>query len=58
MKPPFERFLEDALKEFEQHLQRERLEAGPIKARMRGARQFARLLIGRPHRKHERTKER
>jgi hypothetical protein len=41
------------LKEFEQHLHREQLQAGPIKARMRRARQFVQLLIGRPHEEKE-----
>ena len=58
MKPPLERFLENALKEFERHLRGERLKEGPIDHRMRGAREFAVFLLGRPHRKHEVTKDR
>ncbi len=56
MKPPFERFLEQALSDFERHLTDERLKAGPIELRMRGAEQFALFLIGRPHRKGKRTR--
>ncbi len=56
MKAPFQRFLEESLKGFEQHLRNENLKAGPIEHRMRGARQFARFLTGRPHQKGKRTK--
>lgn len=56
MKPPFERFLKSALKEFEGHLRREGLKEGPIDHRMRGAREFAVFLLGRPHQKYEVTK--
>jgi hypothetical protein len=55
-KPPFEEFLEDRLKGFEQHLQGERMKPSSIEQRMRGAREFATYLIGRPHRLREQTK--
>jgi hypothetical protein len=55
MKPPFERFLDDALKGFELHLKAERIQ-GSREQRMRGAREFALFLLGRPHRKGEVTK--
>ena len=55
MKPPFERFLSEALKKFEQHLKKERIEAAR-EQRLRGATDFAVFLIGRPHHKGERTK--
>ncbi len=57
MKLPFERFISEALKEFEQHLKKEGIE-GARDQRMRGAREFAVFLIGRPHHKGERTKGR
>ena len=56
MKLPLEEFLEGNLKEFEKHLKTEQLKDGPIDHRVRGAREFARFLLGRPHRKNERTK--
>ncbi len=55
MKPPFERFLDEALKEFELHLRSEGIK-GSREQRMRGAREFAVFLLGRPHRKGEVTK--
>ena len=55
MKPPFERFLDEALKEFETHLRNEGIQ-GAREQRMRGAREFAVFLLGRPHRKGEVTK--
>ena len=58
MKAPMEKFLEAALKDFEGHLRREGLKEGPIDHRMRGAREFALFLLGRPHRKYEVTKGR
>ena len=56
MKSPFERFLAETLKEFEQHLTNERLEERVRDQRLRGAREYAVFLLGRPHRKGERTK--
>jgi hypothetical protein len=56
MKPPLEQFIEQNLKDFENHLKAEQLKDGPIDVRMRGAREFARYLLGRPHQKNERTK--
>ena len=55
-KPPFEEFLEERLKGFEQHLQSERMKSSSIEQRMRGAREFATYLIGRPHRFRQQTK--
>ena len=55
-KPPFDEFIEERLKGFEEHLQRERLRPSSIEQRMRGAREFATYLIGRPHRFRQQTK--
>ena len=57
MKPPFEKFLEDALKEFEQDRKNKGLRQQPVDHRMRGARQFVRFLLGHPPDKGERTKD-
>ncbi len=56
MESPFEGFLREALKGFEKHLKSQGLKENPIDHRMRGAREFARFLIGRPHQKWEQTK--
>lgn len=55
MNPPFERFLDQALKEFEAHLRNEGIQ-GAREQRMRGVQEFAVFLLGRPHRKGEVTK--
>ena len=55
-KPPFDEFLEHSLRGFEQHLQSERMKPASIEQQMRGAREFATYLIGRPHRYRQRTK--
>jgi hypothetical protein len=55
MKPPFDRFLDETLKEFELHLKSEGIQ-GAREQRPRGAREFAVFLLGRPHRKGEVTK--
>ena len=55
-KPPFDEFIEARLKGFEEHLQSERLKPSSIDQRMRGAREFATYLIGRPHRFRQQTK--
>jgi len=55
-KPPFDEFIEERLKGFEEHLQSERLRPSSIEQRMRGAREFATYLIGRPHRFRQQTK--
>jgi hypothetical protein len=47
-----------ALEKFEQHLKNEEIKKGPMEQRMRGAREFAVFLLGRGHRKGERTKGR
>ena len=54
----FEEFMGQALEKFEQHLRDEKLKEEPMEQRMRGAREFAVFLLGRPHRKGERTKGR
>ena len=55
-KPPFEEFLELSLQGFEQHLQSERMKPSSMEQQMRGAREFATYLIGRPHRYRQKTK--
>ena len=45
----FREFVEQSLADFEQHLHREELERPTIEMRLRGARQFALLLLGEPH---------
>ena len=52
---PFDRFVEDSLKGFAQHLENEDIK-GAFDQRMRGAREFALYLLGRPHKKGQRTK--
>ena len=42
-------FIEQSLAGFEQHLRREELDERTFEMRLRGARQFARLLLGEPH---------
>jgi hypothetical protein len=51
----FREFVEQSLSDFEGHLRREGLEASTIEMRLRGARQFALLLLGEPHQKGEAT---
>lgn len=53
---PFDRFVEESLKGFSKHLQAEGLKPDPSDQRMRGAREFALYLLGRPHKKGQRTK--
>ena len=45
----FREFIEQSLAGFEQHLRREELDERTFEMRLRGARQFARLLLGEPH---------
>ncbi len=52
---PFEIFVRDNLRAFEQHLAHAGL-TGAVEQRMRGAREFAVFLLGRRHKKGERTK--
>lgn len=52
---PFDRFVQESLKGFEQHLEAEEIR-GAADQRMRGAREFALYLLGRPHKKGQRTK--
>jgi hypothetical protein len=51
----FRDFVEQSLSDFEEHLRREELEPATIDLRLRGARQFALLLLGEPPRKGEAT---
>ncbi len=55
MKAPVERFLEDALKEFEQERQTAGPAEGARKERIRGAKQFVAFLLGRAPKKYERS---
>ncbi|UVT21143.1 MAG: helix-turn-helix domain-containing protein [Nitrospira sp.] len=52
---PFDRFVEESLKGFALHLADENIK-GAFEQRMRGAREFALYLLGRPHKKGQRTK--
>ena len=54
----FREFIEQSLADFEKHLRHEELEARTIDMRLRGARQFALLLLGEPHEKGEVTPQR
>jgi hypothetical protein len=54
----FREFIEQSLTDFEKHLRREELEEPTIEMRLRGARQFALLLLGEPHQKGEATTRR
>ena len=44
----FREFIEQSLAGFEQHLRREELDERTFEMHLRGARQFARLLLGEP----------
>jgi hypothetical protein len=52
----FRQFIEQSLSDFEGHLRRERAEAPDMEMRLRGARQFALLLLGEPPEKGDTTK--
>ena len=54
----FREFVEQSLVDFEQHLRGEELERATIDMRLRGARQFALLLLGEPHPKGKATTRR
>ena len=54
----FREFIERSLSDFEGHLRREDSEGPTIEMRLRGARQFALLLLGEPHQKGEPTTRR
>ena len=54
----FRDFVEQSLSEFEANLRRDEQEPATIDMRLRGARQFALLLLGEPHRKGEPTTHR
>ena len=45
----FREFIEQSLAGFEEHLRREELDERTFEMRLRGARQFARQLLGEPH---------
>ena len=51
-------FVEQSLSEFEAHLRRDDQEPASVDMRLRGARQFALLLLGEPYRKGEATTRR
>jgi len=51
---PIEKFLEQALQDFERYLKDEKnLEEGARKHRLRGARLFAEFIVGRKYAKYE-----
>jgi hypothetical protein len=52
----FRDFVEQSLADFEQHLRGEGLEPSTVEMRLRGARQFARLLLGDPEREKPTTR--
>ena len=54
----FREFIEQSLADFAQHLRSEEPEGSNIEMRLRGARQFARLLLGEPQQKAEVTTRR
>ena len=54
----FRHFIEQSLSDFEGHLRHEKAEAPDIEMRVRGARQFALLLLGEPPEKGETTARR
>ena len=54
----FRQFIDQALTDFEEHLRHEDPEKSTIEMRLRGARQFALLLLGEPHSKGEPTTRR
>ena len=54
----FREFIEQSLSDFEQQLRREDPEGPSIDVRLRGARQFALLLLGEPHERGEATTRR
>ena len=51
----FREFIEQSLAGFEEQLRREELDERSFEMRLRGARQFARLLLGEPHSTSEPT---
>ena len=54
----FREYIEQSLADFEKHLRLEGLEERTIEMRLRGARQFALLLLGEPHEKGDVTPRR
>jgi len=53
---PFHKFISKCLLDFQKHLEKNKTKEGTIEQRMRGAREFARFLVGEPHAFNERTK--
>ena len=51
----FREFIEQSLAGFEEQLRREELDERTFEMRLRGARRFARLLLGEPHSTGEST---
>jgi hypothetical protein len=49
----FREFIEQSLADFEQQLRHEEVERSTVEMRLRGARQFALLLLGEPQQKAE-----
>ena len=49
----FREFVDQSLADFEQQLRREEAERSTVEMRLRGARQFALLLLGEPQQKAE-----
>ena len=54
----FREFIEQSLSDFERHQRREGPDEATIDMRLRGARQFALLLLGEPQQKGEATTRR
>lgn len=50
-------FISQALKDFEKHLKKQKMKESTVGSRMRGAREFARFVVGEPHLYGERTKD-
>jgi len=53
-----ETLIKEALRGFEQHLRDLQMTENTIKDRMRGAREFACFLVGKPHSFREQIKDR
>lgn len=53
----FRDFISQALKDFETHLKQQKMTDNTITDRMKGAREFARFVVGEAHLYGERTKD-
>lgn len=53
---PFRIFVSKSLKDFQNHLKSLGMKEDTIKQRMRGATEFAKYLVGEPHKYNEQTK--